>query len=231
MLKEFLEVASAMDFSPMQEAFGTMSGGAGVRVLYTTWSGNGCELGLHLWRGGEANNGRYMAAEASVSSVSIERSETPPERWTVRCAAVDDYRFLAAPCSELRLADDHVLLERYTAPIARLYFRGRPSNVPDAVGALAAAHWRHTGDWVSLATYLNPHSEPAALLTAGSGCLAQGPRLLLEAYAVALRRHGVDPSLFLSAFTSQRSSSPPGRQVLLLTPSYVVGSGFEADRH
>jgi hypothetical protein len=209
MLKAFLEVASALDFSPMQAGYGAMPGGADVRLLYAAWTGTRCELGLRLWRAGMA----------------------PPERWTVTCEIVDDYRLLAAPCSELRLADQHVLLERYTAPAARLSFRGQPPSVPDAVGALAEAHWRHAGDWLSLDTFLNPQVEVAELLAAGIGVLAEGPRPLLEAYSVALRRHGVDASVIASETTSRRASTSPPRRALLLTPSYIVGAGFEAELH
>src|SRR5262249_32652980 len=154
MMKEFLEVAASMDFSPMEAGYGPARGGAHVRLLYAAWTGTRCELGFRLWRTGLAT----------------------PERWAVTCDNVDDSRLLTASCSELRLADDHVLLERYIAPNASLSFRGRPSSIPDAVGALAEAHWRHAGDWISFATFLNPQVEVAELLAAGTGILAEGPR-------------------------------------------------------
>ena len=208
MPREFIEIAAKMDFSPMQSGY-NMPGGANVQLLYAAWSGGGCELGLRLQRGGMA----------------------PRERWTITCATVFGHRLSSTPCSALRVVDDHVLLAPYLAPLARLGFCGRPSSVTDAVGALAEAHWRVAGDWVPFDAFLNPQVEIAELLAAGTGVVAEGPRPILEAYQVALRRHGIETSVSPDDFTRRRPLNRATLRALLLTPSYVIGTGFEAQPH
>jgi len=184
-----------------------------VQVEQIAWSEHGCEIQLALGY----------------------QSGAPAEHWRVRCAEISEYRILPGFIEWAKLTTQHLLLDLRRCPSAKLSFRGR-ARPGDVIADLWAAHRELADDWewFSFSEYLNG-MDLRELLASGSGILAEGPRVVLDAYASVLESHGISTSIFAERAPSyfRDGAWQPERsdlQVLLLPPSYIIGAGFEAEQ-
>ena len=182
-----------------------------LRLTSATWADPACELLLDL----------------------CVNESTSHQAWLVRCGAVRAYRLVSEWLDRAHLFGEHALLIPYTEPRVQLAFLRRPSNADAVVGQLWEAHRRLLGQWVPFDEYLNPGMSPSDLLASGGGCLADGPRSLMQAYAGVLDLHGVEPS-FLAERPAVRwldeAWQPELRdlQVFVMGESYPIGTAFQA---
>jgi hypothetical protein len=184
-----------------------------LRLASARWTEAACELVLDIGLGDSA----------------------PHQAWTVRCPDVRAYRFSSGWADSANVLNDHVLLRPYTEPHVRLAFHGRSSDPYAVIGHLWDAHRQLLDSWYPFEEYLNPGMPLADLLAAGGGFLAEGPKSVMQGYALVLSSHKIE-----SSFVAER---PPVRwldgawqpesqalSVFLMGESYVIGAEFAAQR-
>ena len=178
------------------------------------WRGRACEIVLDV-RTGDADESR--------------------QAWRVQCADVRATRLSPGWRDAVEFVHTHPLLLPYTDAQVQLAFRGRPEQPRAVVGALWEAHQAATDGWLPFDAFLNRNVPLAELIAAGGGILAEGPRSVLEGYAVSLREYGVFPS-FVGERNAARwidgawSPEPADLGVLLIGESYVIGTSFDIAR-
>jgi hypothetical protein len=170
--------------------------------------------------GGATGVERLLAAEREGDDLVLRLAEA----GRVACRGARRWRLTADASGRLQRWNDHVLLWEETKPHEELYFSGRPDDPLGLLGELYLRHRDVAGRWLPLERYVRPDDDVrslAALLTSGQGRLAAGPEPLIDAYASALERHGMEPS----RLPVPTDPSPPV-EALTLGDAYVVASSF-----
>jgi hypothetical protein len=184
-----------------------------IRLLCATWSDASLKLRL---------------------AVSIDYSEQ--RIWEVRCEDVLTYNLDDQGAFSLELTDDHPLLWEHKQPSASAFFKGVPVNADASVGALYQAHEKAVGSWIRFGKHLNNSHGLSWLLSGGHGLLARGPVPLLNVYKETLHLHGVEVDIRFASppqmwdGTHFRQLQDANAKVLLLSTSYVIGSGWGAQQ-
>ena len=173
----------------------------------------------------------------AVLDLKLNRANSPPAGWRVRCHETRCNRFDGSLCRiNFEVVEDHVVLLPHSQPHVELYFSSSPADPDALVGQLIEAHRKMVGDWLSPFAYFNasPMHRLSELLGGGFGKLADGPLPLIERYRSVLETAGV------------RSSTPPARPpvyrkndswveevgplfALFMDDSYVVARSFTAE--
>jgi hypothetical protein len=154
--------------------------------------------------------------------------------WQIRCSDVIALAIVedAHDYPEHFTDPKHPALRPYTDPTNQLFFRGVPPDIPRCIGELWLAHQEAAGSWTSFAKHLQTSEK---FLAVGFGAIANGPRFLLDAYALVLARHGVDCSLledrpFMVYLDRRWQPLPAPPELLQIGTSTVIAQGFTASR-
>ena len=178
------------------------------------WRGRACEIILDV-RTGDDND--------------------PRQAWRVQCTDARATRLSPGWRDGVHMFRAHPLLLPYTDAQAQLAFRGRPEQPWTVVGALWDAHRGATDGWFPFDGFLNRNVALPDLFAAEGGILAEGPRSVLDAYAQALQKCGLIPSLFgehrpTRWLDGEKIPESEDVAVMIIGKSYVVGTGFEIAR-
>jgi hypothetical protein len=182
-----------------------------VNLLRAEWNGNSIEL-----------------------AISIHENGITKSNWSVLCHDVRRMSLNEVCVDRLKLLSDHVLLWPHTLPQIELYYRGRPTDRLAALGAVLEAHRSLVADWFEFEYFQNRLIPSMQHFDGESGKFADGPDLIIHAYARALEGYGIV------------TSSPPSRMpkwwnggkwvdeteplhVLLLGRSFIVAPRFDAE--
>ncbi len=123
------------------------------------------------------------------------------QRWEITAHRVSKARLsLIEPFYEVYLAHDHPLLWPQARTIASLSFYFR-EGVEEPLAVAAVLHERHrelTDDWLPFEVFVNASARAplSARISHRYGTLAEGPVVLLEAYAEVLKEPGAETNLF-----------------------------------
>lgn len=175
--------------------------------------------------------------EAINLTFEINTGIAPDDRqlWTVRCSNVSSYQLAQDLAYDIEIAEKHVLLLPHTSPSSELFFSGAAGNPSEVIGKLWLVHEHECGQWIPFRRYLNRQVPLNDLLTASSGCLAKGPKPLLERYASVLVDCGLKPSVVgehePKRWVANRwAPEPTGLRVMIVEGTYIVAQDFVFSR-
>ena len=156
---------------PLDEIFGSaeFEDDGWIAIDVARWQGDDLAVGLEVRPGGSA----------------------PHQHWEIACRGVRRSRLERQIEDRIELLDEHVLLLPHQQVHEQLFISSAPSNATAVVGDLWMAHRKVTADWLAAESLFNPHVSLVRLLEAGSGLLASGPRVILEAYEEVLNSHDI----------------------------------------
>jgi hypothetical protein len=118
--------------------------------------------------------------------------------------------------SDMQITDTHPLLFKYSLPHIALYFSVKPNNPHEIVGRLYEAHKESYQEWRPFSDCI--HENLIDVLCGGFGLLAQGPKVIMEAY-----KNSVSDLLKLRAVENDFSKK---RQLLLMSYGYIICSNI-----
>ncbi|MCL6600816.1 MAG: hypothetical protein K6T81_19080 [Alicyclobacillus macrosporangiidus] len=152
----------------------------------------------------------------------LEYSDQLIQEWTIECTDLIDYNLTLDFIDDINVYTDHVLLWSKNTEHCQLFFKGKPDNPYEVVGALYAKHEEVTNGWIKFDTFLNGLVSVDKLLSRGNGLFAEGPEELLKSYKSVLENFMVSTSMLPSKHDTHREQY----QVMVFGKSYVVAKGF-----
>ncbi len=189
--------------------------------------------------------GQALNLQALVES---RLKDIPNQSWEIRVNHVREitlkesqFAALSPGCDDFTYSRDHVLLWGYKDLVSQLNFAGPSGNHEDLLWDLYERHRKVTGEWIPFDRCLNGHFIHNRL-SGGHGVLAIGPDRLVQEYASVLRGSALEPYFPYPPHMPVRIYGSHGLEehlweaedvklsVLVLFGSYVVGTGFSAER-
>jgi len=140
----------------------------------------------------------------------------------LRCRGVRGWTLSAERVDSVRIVDDHPALVPFEPSWSRLSYRGEPADPDATLAALHVAHARAAGSGVPM--FLQPGSAFARGWFTGT--VAEGPTSLLETYADALRRQGLD-AVLTSTSAPADTTSRAAPKACEIGSGYVLADQFE----
>lgn len=149
------------------------------------------------------------------------------QNWTIEAINPKGNRISFESASTIEGKNDDPLLWVFTDIQCQLYYSGHCTNQAKLFFDLYATHRRIFGDYIDF-------DIPVALQAPfkyTSGLLAQGPKNLMEEYAVCLRQNGMEASIIGDSSRQVWSSQQfdPIEQnikVLFIGNSYIIADNF-----
>jgi hypothetical protein len=168
----------------------------------------------------------------------IHQMDQADQRWCITCEKVRNSEIRNhAAIDRMSVETEHPLLLPHTSSTVELYFRGQARDAGELISQLLDAHGEMVEAWFDFTHFFNvgPRESLRQLLDGGFGKLAEGPELLMEAYARTLRANGVEVSSpFAKApvwWDGERwMQEGAGLAVLILGESYCVAPRVTAVR-
>lgn len=192
----------------------------------------------------------FLDAAYDDLSISIERVALLPEliefsllvkcrnesqAWRISSSPLE-YNLVSGHKDDIQLLESDPRLWDYTDLQSSLYFNGRSEDPTKLALELMRVHFELLGPKVSLGKYMRVGTwDVLQLCDEGFGLFAEGPLMVLEAYAQCLLRNGVGASLV--GTRKARTWGAEGWQeldtkpsLLCLGESWVVATGFRWER-
>jgi len=157
--------------------------------------------------------------------LAVWLSDRTQQVWQIDCHRPREHQILFEQTEQLWIEQKHPLLISYQHPWQRLNCYGRATNAQEVIGALYQAQFDIFGHWRPLTTYLNNGLSLADLVTSGAATFANGPAVVMQAYADVLHKYGLDTSLH-----GDQSTRISTLAVLYLHHSFVIAERFTAER-
>ena len=114
--------------------------------------------------------------------------------------------------TDIAITNEHPLVFKYNLPHVELYFSSAPENSYEVLGRLVEAHKKSYQDWRPLSDCINDNLID--VLRGGFGLLAQGPKIIMDAYCIA-----ISDLLRLNIIESDFNKK---YQLLLLSSGYII---------
>ena len=183
-----------------------------AEVRRVRWTEDGCDLLL------------------AVRPVLVEEYTAA---FTIGCDSLSRIHLTDRRSSEqVELLDNHPLLFDSLQGTVQLAFLGRVRNPRAAAAAMFKAYEKYYKGWQKPTT--QDVRRMAKQLDATGGLLTTAPPRLADRYAEILAEHGTDPYFFPPRMRGApkvvKFMDGKAPRVLLIGESYVIGTGFYAER-
>lgn len=153
------------------------------------------------------------------------------QEWTITATGYRTSKIHHTLSSSLEITDEHPILWLYSDMQSELYFSS-PCKDPNALFYdLYETHRFIFENLIPFEDSLNPANYYPTLMESDSGLLAQGPRKLMEQYAVILEKHQMSCNIIgeriPTYWDGEKQADEKGNlKVLFIDHSYIIAEDF-----